>query len=59
MLVMSALCCVWCCGWFGAVVFVVAAGQTERPRIPDVGFRGLEGDRCLELRRVVYRSGTV
>src|SRR6186713_1472109 len=25
-----------------------AAGQTERPRIPDVGFRGLVGDRCLK-----------
>ena len=40
----------WVRLWIGSVLFIrlavflcwLAAGTTQRPRIPDVGFRGLE-----------------
>ena len=28
--------------WLAVFLVLVAAGTTQRPRIPDVGFRGLE-----------------
>ena len=53
--------------WIGCVLFIwladflywLAAGTTQRPRIPDVGFRGLKVTWSQWARPVASRSGGV